>query len=110
MSEQTHKKRITLLWTFKECYVKAIGEGIVFGMERIRVDISDEGEVENVFVDEKDFRDDGWKWGSGWLRGPDTGGKEVCGWCVMYRGDEEGAGEIEEVGWEELIQVFEGDI
>ncbi|BEI85254.1 hypothetical protein CcaverHIS002_0506550 [Cutaneotrichosporon cavernicola] len=93
-------KLLTTLWTIKEGYTKAIGEGIAFGLDRIEVDPGD-GSVAGVRVDGRDVRKDGWRWAVGSLEGG------AYGYAVIWRG-EESAVEVETVGWDEFIRAFIG--
>ena len=104
LSDKERAKRVTTLWTLKEGYTKAIGEGIGFGLDRIRVDVEEDGDVVKVSVDDRDVRDDGWEWSTGWLDED-----EGYGWAVYWRGDcEKGekAGIIK-VSWQEFLSVFD---
>lgn len=127
-------RALTTLWTIKECYTKAIGEGIVFGMERIAVTLtcnaSDDGEGEaeleprSVRVDGKDLRELGWGLQCGWLgpgQGPNgeegqQGGEgEAYRWVVIHRAgqgiDSEGTiiggCSIEVVDWKAFASIFD---
>jgi 4'-phosphopantetheinyl transferase len=94
-------KLLTTLWTIKEGYTKAIGEGIAFGLDRIEVDPGD-GSVAGVTVDGRDVREDGWRWAVGSLEGG------AYGYAVIWRG-EEGAVEVEAVGWDQFVRAFIGN-
>ncbi|KAK4686616.1 4'-phosphopantetheinyl transferase, partial [Tremellales sp. Uapishka_1] len=61
MTEAERAIRLTTLWTTKEAYVKAIGEGVAMGLQRINVRIK-QRLVEAIEVDGRDLREDGWKW------------------------------------------------
>jgi 4'-phosphopantetheinyl transferase len=60
LSTRQRAERLTTLWCVKEAYVKAIGEGVGFGMERIDVDLDDEGTLRGVRVDERPLSDSSW--------------------------------------------------
>jgi phosphopantetheinyl transferase len=53
-------ERLTKIWCVKEAYVKAIGEGVGYGLQRIDVSFGDEGRLEGVKFDGKQLEDDGW--------------------------------------------------
>lgn len=117
-------QRLTTLWTLKEGYTKAVGQGIVFGMERIEVDLGPKGEVRDVCVDGRPVGLDGWKYATGRLGRRDTGaaaagieglgegavsareGEEV-GWAAYWREKEEWDGQVRVVQWDELVRTFE---
>ncbi|KLT45173.1 4'-phosphopantetheinyl transferase [Cutaneotrichosporon oleaginosum] len=97
-------KLLTTLWTVKEGYTKAIGEGIAFGLDRIEVDLGD-GAVAGVRVDGRDVRENGWRWVVGSL---DEG---AYGYAVIWREDEgeSTAVEVETVRWDEFVRAFIGN-
>lgn len=70
-SSDTRKKseRLITLWCVKEAYVKAIGEGIGFGMERVEVDLDDRGTLVGVKVDGVPLTETGWDVQVGRLNG-----------------------------------------
>lgn len=60
LSLRDRSLRLTKLWSVKEAYTKAIGEGITFGLERIEVELSaSAGKVERVKVDGRDVDERG---------------------------------------------------
>jgi len=109
-------KRLTTLWTLKESYVKATGEGIVFGLENINVEMDDSGTVWGVGVEGKDVgQAEGWGWDYGFFEDgrpekadvdadiPNTVGAQdrhgsideakgsvEYGWAVYWRDDTDG--------------------
>lgn len=90
---------LTTLWTLKEGYTKAIGEGVGFGLERINV-VFDGLEPARVEVDGRDIEDDGWRWRIGRI-----GQGVQTGYAVYWkRTDFEG---IEVVTWERLVSAFD---
>jgi len=95
---------ITLLWTLKEGYVKAIGEGIGFGLDRISVDIDVEAErATSISVDGRDITDDGWSWSNGWI----GIGLNQYGWTVFWKGENRNDPvELQNISWEDFIQPF----
>ncbi|GMK55740.1 hypothetical protein CspeluHIS016_0207960 [Cutaneotrichosporon spelunceum] len=93
-------KLLSTLWTVKEGYTKAIGEGIGFGLDRIEVDLGD-GSVAAVRVDGRDVREDGWRWAVGSLEGG------AYGYAVIWRGEESPV-EVEMVGWDGFVRTFIG--
>ena len=110
LSMNDRARRVTTFWTVKEGYTKAIGEGIGFGLERIRVDLDERGEVRMVCVDGRDVRDDGWRWECGWL-----GRDEGYGWVVFWKGDEEKevgeedgvTNQVKDIAWTEFLCQFD---
>lgn len=126
LSTADRSQRLTTLWTLKEGYTKAVGQGIVFGMERIEVDMGPKGEVWDVCVDGRPVGLDGWKYATGQLGKADLGdgsaqvdleglgegavvsreGEEV-GWAAYWRGKEEWDGKVRVVHWDELVRTFE---
>lgn len=106
LTDRDRARRITTLWTLKEGYTKAIGEGIGFGLERIKVDLDEGGQARKVWVDGRDLRDEGWEWLCGPL------GDGGYGWAAYWQGDvlEDGPGVelvMNEVEWEEFLKHFE---
>ena len=101
LSKEERARRITTFWTFKEGYTKAIGEGIGFGLERIKVDMDDDGQVQVVSVDGRDIKEDGWKWESGWI-----GANNKYGWVAIWRGDEDSSGDVELISWNCFAKPF----
>ncbi|WVQ78969.1 hypothetical protein IAT38_001061 [Cryptococcus sp. DSM 104549] len=105
LTRKERSRRLTRIWSLKESYTKAVGEGITFGLERIEVELEGpgEGKVKAVKVDGKSLDDRGWEWRVG-----DVG--EDYGWAVWWRGDdaEQQNGSIElaveHVSWEEFAQ------
>lgn len=104
LDDRDRARRITTFWTFKEGYTKAIGEGIGFGLERIRVDMDDRAGIEKVSVDGRDVKEDGWSWKSGWLEEDDG-----YGWVVYWKGDEaeEAQEGVQLVKWEDFVKCFD---
>lgn len=120
-------QRLTTLWTLKEGYTKAVGEGIVFGMERIEVDMGQKGEVWDVCVDGRPVGLDGWKYATGRLGKADLSGEgtlqvdleglgegavvqregEEVGWAAYWRGQDEWEGKVRVIQWDELVRTFE---
>ena len=100
LTDHQRARLITTLWTFKEGYTKAIGEGVGFGLERIAVDLSIDGLVDGVSVDGRDIRWDGWKWTTGWV----GDGKEY-GWSVYWKGDPD-FDKPQHVYWDEFVQTL----
>ena len=68
MSSREKAEKLTRIWCIKEAYVKAIAEGVGFGLQRIDVSLSDSDSVNGndkkilaeVKVDGKDIDKDGW--------------------------------------------------
>jgi phosphopantetheinyl transferase len=65
----------------KEAYVKAIGEGVGFGMDRIDVGLDDEGKLKGVRVDQRPLSDSGWNVEVGYLDGEYI-------WACVSKGDQ----------------------
>lgn len=59
-SPKERAERLARLWVVKEAYVKAIGEGIVFGLQRIDVNLAHDGTLVKVTVDGKTLDETGW--------------------------------------------------
>ena len=126
MTTYERSKRITTLWTFKECYTKAIGEGVGFGLDRIDLTLGPNGEVEGVCVDGEDVRFNGWQYAFGLHKGtaPEAGASgnrtavslddgpgplgKAYGWTVFWRGekDDNWDGELIHVSWEDFLADF----
>lgn len=107
MSEEERARLITRIWTFKEAYVKATGEGIVFGLERIRLDLTRDGEVHSVRVDGRDVKSDGWDWAFGSIDAK-VNEKRPYGWAVFWKKDAWSV-ELEHVQWESFMTSFSDD-
>ena len=69
LSPSEKAERLTKIWCLKEAYVKAIGEGVGFGLQRIDVSLSDDGVLISVKVDGKALEDEGWSVELGILEG-----------------------------------------
>lgn len=96
-------KLLTTLWTVKEGFTKATGDGISFGLDRIEVELGD-GSVAGVKVDGRDVRDDGWSWVVGSI---DSG---AYGYAVIWRGEDDPTRsvEVERITWDDFVRVFIG--
>ncbi|WVQ75562.1 hypothetical protein IAR50_005189 [Cryptococcus sp. DSM 104548] len=100
LTPRERSQRLTRLWSVKESYTKAIGEGITFGLERIEVELEGpgEGKVKTVKVDGKSADGRGWEW-----RQDDLG--DDYGYALWWRGDDaedEGEPRMEHVSWEDF--------
>ena len=60
LDTRKRSEQLTTLWCVKEAYVKAIGEGIGFGMERVEVDLDEKGTLVGVKVDGVPLKETGW--------------------------------------------------
>jgi 4'-phosphopantetheinyl transferase len=60
LSPKEKAERLTKIWCLKEAYVKAIGEGVGFGLQRIDVSLSDDGALRGVKADGKVLEEGGW--------------------------------------------------
>jgi phosphopantetheinyl transferase len=69
LSPRAKAERLTKIWCLKEAYVKAIAEGVGFGLQRIDVSIAGDGTLEGVKVDGSALEDDGWSFELGILEG-----------------------------------------
>lgn len=98
---QDRARRLATLWTFKEGYTKAIGLGIGFGLERIELQLGQDGEVDGVYVDGTEVGDSGWAYTHGRF---DDG----YAWMAMWRGSKAGvtAPEICHVSWSDFLSAF----
>lgn len=99
-SGRVKAKLLTTLWTVKEGYTKAIGEGIGFGLDRIAVDLGD-GSVRGIRVDGRDIREDGWSWVVGSLDGGEYG------YAVIWKGG--GEVTVENIDWRGFVRAFIGN-
>lgn len=97
-------RALTTVWCVKEAYVKAIGEGVGFGLEHIDVILDQSGEVPGVLVDGLDIRESesGWTIKSGYL---DAG---TYRWVCIYEGPPDDTGIVTPmtVDWKEMISRF----
>jgi len=75
-----------------------------FGLERVGLVFDDAGGVRAVEVDNRDIRDDGWRWVAGSL----GEGPAAYGWVAIWRGEPSAAGvrELEHVDWESFQRSF----
>jgi 4'-phosphopantetheinyl transferase len=99
LTPQQLRWALTTLWTLKEGYTKAIGEGVGFGLQRINV-VFDGLEVVRVEVDGRDIADDVWNFRLGRI-----GEGMQAGYAVYWKGTEWAGVEI--VEWSQLISVFD---
>ena len=60
LSPKEKAERLTTIWCLKEAYVKAIGEGVGYGLQRIDVSLSDDGGLVSLQVDGMVLEDEGW--------------------------------------------------
>ena len=68
-----------MIWAAKEAYVKALGEGVTFGLQRIDVHVDNEC-LATIRVDGANIKDEHWTWSSGWLE------HRQCAWVAVGRG------------------------
>ena len=99
-SEERRAEMVTTLWSLKEAYVKATGDGILFGMERIEVDLDVAGVVRRVSVDGKDVKESGWDLAYGTI-----GGHPKHGWAAYWTGDK-WDGQVNKVSWADFASHF----
>jgi len=93
-------RHLTTLWCVKECYTKAIGEGIGFGLERVSVDLAGDTEVQirGGKVDGVGFDDMRWSVEGGWLAD--------YRWVAIWQGGTEKVG-VEVIEWDSFVEVFD---
>lgn len=60
-------KMLAMMWAAKEAYVKALGAGVTFGLQRIDVHVKTDCLVESIEVDGTNMLHQNWIWSSGWL-------------------------------------------
>jgi 4'-phosphopantetheinyl transferase len=95
-------KLLTTLWTVKEGFTKATGDGVSFGLDRIEVELGD-GSVSGVRVDGRDVRLDGWTWAVGSIEAGEYG------YAVIWRGENEVRPvQVERVEWDDFVRIFLG--
>lgn len=90
--------------------MKATGDGIVFGLERVAVDLEASGEVHGITVDGRDIKLDGWSWANGEIDGSTSGSithfdPEKYGWSVFWKGDAEDDQwneQLEHIPWDDF--------
>jgi hypothetical protein len=69
LSSKEKAERLTKIWCLKEAYVKAVAEGVGFGLQRIDISLNDDGVLVSVKVDGKALEDEGWSVELGILEG-----------------------------------------
>lgn len=97
---------MTRLWTFKEGYVKATGDGIGFGLDRMSVAMSNKAVVAHVRIDGEDVKTRGWNWTYGSFEDTESRPTKTYGWSAFWKGEEEAAPEVKHVSWEDFVRVF----
>jgi 4'-phosphopantetheinyl transferase len=98
LSPKEKAERLTKIWCLKEAYVKAIGEGVGFGLQRIDVSLSNNGVLEGVKVDGKVLEDNGWSVELGIL-------EEGYIWACITESSER-LGEPRTVPYQNIIKVM----
>lgn len=91
---------LTTMWCVKEAYVKAIGEGVGFGLERVEVILDDLAGIQSVLVDGTDIRESGWRLESGYLDGGQY--RWVCIYEPIPSDSAPESLSPREISWEEL--------
>jgi phosphopantetheinyl transferase len=97
LSPRDKADRLTKIWCLKEAYVKAIGEGVGYGLQRIDVSLSDDGVLESVKVDGKVLKNEGWSVELGILEG-------YVWACITESGERLGEPRI--VPYQDIINVM----
>ena len=118
VSDTVRAHLLMTLWTVKEAYVKAIGEGIGFGLDRIVLEFEPAGPdsnptqslpaVNRVTVDGVDVSARGWSWAFGTVgRDPTsaTDSTRPYAWATFCRGDQ-AASKLQHVQWDDFISIF----
>lgn len=105
LTPEQRAELLATLWSFKEGYVKATGDGIGFGMERIGLDLAPDRKAQAVHVDGRDVSLDGWEWAYGTEGRVENGGKRPYGWAVFWKG-RKWDGQLHRVPWEEFARSF----
>lgn len=85
--------------------MKATGDGIGFGMERIALDLGSGRSVHAVHVDGRDVALDGWQWAYGTEAPVEAEGERPYGWAVFWKG-EKWDGQLHRIPWERYIGSF----
>ena len=98
LSPMEKAERLTKIWCLKEAYVKAIGEGVGFGLQRIDIALNDEVILDSVKVDGKSLEGDGWSVELGTLEGGYI-------WACITESNER-LGNPKIVPYENIIQVM----
>lgn len=119
LSDEARARAVTILWTLKEGFVKATGEGIGWGLERISVDFSvnlnpsddthptgsassarsvstPQITVKQVTVDGLDAADLGWYYRTGEVEGH--------GYAIWVKGEPNSREQLQMVEWDNFIQ------
>lgn len=94
--------------------MKATGDGIVFGLERIGVEMEENGKVQEVRVDGKDVKMEGWNWSYGDIaKDPMSSTEDLknqrYGWTVFWKGDnQEDSSQVklEHIPWDDFTRPF----
>ena len=92
-------RALSTIWCAKEAYVKANGDGVGFGLERIEVFLSDGMNIDAVHVDGENITDHGWRTASGWLD------DSACCWVYMCHTNGNYYNEVEPItlDWSRII-------
>jgi len=118
VSNSIRSHLLMTLWTVKEAYVKAIGEGIGFGLDRIVVEFElskldsqstpSLPAVHRVTVDGENVAARGWSLAFGTIgRDPIsvTNSTRSYAWAAFHRGEKD-APELQHVQWDGFIAAF----
>jgi phosphopantetheinyl transferase len=97
LSARAKAERLTTIWCLKEAYVKAIGEGVGFGLQRIDVSLTNDGALKSVKVDGTALEEAGWNVELGILEG-------YVWACITESGERLGEPRI--VPYQDIINVM----
>lgn len=98
-TRETKARALISLWCAKEAYVKALGEGVGFGLDRIEVNLDDEAQVRSIRVDGLDVRNGGWTLGAGYLDGG-----EYRWVCLVEAEPNATVGPPTQITWNEVVK------
>lgn len=101
MSDKEKAERLTTLWTIKEAYVKATGQGLGLELDRVEVILKEDGLVDRVCVDQIELADLGWTLNNGPL-GAGHGYQHACIWQMEESKGEGVEVDLRVVPWEEI--------
>lgn len=97
LSPREKAERLTRIWCLKEAYVKAIAEGVGFGLQRIDVILGNDGVLQGVKVDGKALDDSGWA--------VDLGTLDGYVWACITESSER-AGQPKIVPYQDIVDVL----
>lgn len=93
---------LTTIWCVKEAYVKALGEGVGFGLDRIEVVLDDEAEIVSVSVDGREIVEAMWTAQAGYL------GEKEYRWVCISSGSVEQTSppKVKVLGWGDILNTL----